>query len=389
MGERPEQDTQIFTEAAERFFAGVQSISPVDGSSDLAKVETSAGTFALRQWPRTTTVERVKLVQGVLDAAGDLVFVPSRASSKDGKPIEQVKRHLFDASVWIDGRPLRRPEFPRRLGRSIALPRNASTQTIDELTGAIAQFHEATRGLVTKRGTPSIPPGRLITVTRDTWSQQRQRLRPIASVTPDVQRWIRTGERAMPLAEKIIGALSDEEVPKLIIAHAHIWPEHVLVQREAGSERLVGIVDFKSVIASTPLLDLAQIATRFNGWSDESAEQVIGAYSDVTPLSPVERRVLPAVAVFDLIAETGRILIALHVELGSPNATEAVRDASDSMLRSLEAVTRTVERLEGINQPGPRKWVHRAPVQGKAPKSRESRSSKSKRPANPRGSSSG
>src|SRR4051812_6174057 len=193
MDERPEQDqTTQFAEAASRFFEKVTSITQVDGSRDLAKVETPTGSFAFRKWPRGATIERVKLVHDVIEAAGDLPFVAKHVPSKAGKPIEQFEQHIFDATVWIDGRPLRRPEFPKRLGRPIPLPRNASSQTIDELAGAIAQFHETTPKIAIKRDTPSLPPGRLITVMRDTWSQQRTRLRPIAGVTPDVQRWIRT-----------------------------------------------------------------------------------------------------------------------------------------------------------------------------------------------------
>jgi hypothetical protein len=54
------------------------------------------------------------------------------------------------------------------------------------------------------------------------------------------------------------------------------------------------------------------------------------------------------------------------------------------MLRSLEAVTKTLERLEGVNQPGPRKWVHRTPPPGKSPRPRTSEGSRPKRPAKPK-----
>lgn len=385
MDDRTNPDNvERFLEATKRFFSEAVTVMPVEGSLNLVNVTTPAGAFALRQWPRTATIEHVKFVHSVLAGLSDLPFVPNQVAGQDDKLIQQADQHLFDATTWLDGRPVRRPELPRRLDRSVSLPRNVSVETLAEVTSAVARMHDATRSLASRPDTPSLPANNLVSAATVTWMQLRNRLRPIAGVTPDIQRWLRTGERVLPLADKVVSTLTAETEPKFVIAHANIWPEHVLVQREAGDERLTGIVDFTKVIASTPLLDLAQIATRFNGWSDESAEQVIGAYVDVTPLSPVERRVLPAIAAVDLVAETGRVLVTLYVELGSPNASESLRDASDTMLRSLESTTRTLERLEGINQPGPRKWVHRPPRQGQSAKARPKQGPGPRRPAKPR-----
>jgi Ser/Thr protein kinase RdoA (MazF antagonist) len=375
---------QDLSTAASKFFPEVTSVEIAAGSHSLARVETPDGVFALRRWPQMTTRERVQYVHAVLAALSDLPFGPKIVSAGEGEKVLKFKQHLFDAYTWLDGKPLRRPESSDRLSQPVSLPRNAAASTIEELTGAIAHMHTATKSLAGKRGGPILPPDALVTGAKAVWMQQRTRLRPIAHLTPNVQRWLRTGERALPLTEKFILTLSNEAETDLVITHANLWPDHVLVQREAGQERVTGIVDFKEVVASTPLLDLAQIVTHFNGWSDDSAEQVIGAYGNIASLTPAERRDLPAIATLDLIASTGRILIALHVELGSPNATESMRDAADSMLRSLEAATITLERLEGINQPGPRKWVHRSPRRAQTSKSPKSSDRPPKRPAKPR-----
>jgi Ser/Thr protein kinase RdoA (MazF antagonist) len=377
-------DQQDLSTAAAKFFPEITSVEMAAGSRSLAKVETPDGTFALRRWPQKTTRERVQYVQAVLAALNEFPFAPTLVRAGDGETVLKFKQHLFDAYTWLEGKPLRRPESSDRLSQPVSLPRNAGASTIEELTGAIAHMHTATKTLAGKRGGPVLPPDGLVTGAKSVWMQQRTRLRPIAHLTPNVQRWLRTGERALPLTEKVISTLSTEAEMEPVITHANLWPDHVLVQREAGQERVAGIVDFKEVVASTPLLDLAQIATHFNGWSDDSAEQVIGAYGNNASLTPAERRVLPAIATLDLIASTGRILIALHVELGSPNATESMRDAADSMLRSLEAATITLERLEGVNQPGPRKWVHRASRKGQPNKSAKSSDRPTKRPAKPR-----
>jgi Ser/Thr protein kinase RdoA (MazF antagonist) len=368
-----------FSNVAARYFPASISITKVEGSDSLARVETATGAFVLRRWPSGTTPERIKFVHSVVSSLSELPFVPKLARAGQETAI-QVDQYLFDAITWLDGKPLRRPEWPARLESPVSLPRPGSVELIEELTAAVAKMHVATKELAEKRTSPKSPMNALIASVRDAWMQQRGRLRPIAHLTPDIQRWLRTGERALPLAERIIAGLPEDAVADFVVAHANLWPEHVLIEREGRVDRLAGLLDFKSVVATTPLLDLAQVAGRFNGWSDETAEIVIGAYSETGRLTPPERRVVPAVAAFDLVAETGRILVTTYAELGSPNAPESMRDAANTMLRSLETATRTMERLEGINVPGPRKWVHRAPRQGKAPKSETRAPQRKKKP---------
>jgi Ser/Thr protein kinase RdoA (MazF antagonist) len=379
----PADRIEQFSKVAARFFPDWISITKVESSDSLARVETSSGAFVLRRWPAGTTPERVKFVHSMLSTLSELPFVPKLARAGEETTVH-LDNQLFDATTWLEGKPLRRPEWPTRLASPVSLPRPGSVELIEELTAAVAKMHLATKGLAEQRSSPKSPMNALIASVRDAWMQQRGRLRPIAHLTPNIQRWLRTGERALPLAERIIASLPEDAAADFVVAHANLWPEHVLIEREGRIDRLAGLLDFKNVVATTPLLDLAQLAGRFNGWSDESAEIVIGAYSEVGHLTPQERRVLPAVAAFDLVAETGRILVTTYVELGSPNAPESMRDAADTMLRSLETATRTMERLEGINVPGPRKWVHRTPRQGQPRKAPTAQSRPKGRPKKPR-----
>jgi Ser/Thr protein kinase RdoA (MazF antagonist) len=362
--------TEPFTKAAAIFFPVVSSVATIEDSDSIAKVETPDGVFALRRWSEGTTPDRVRIVHSVLTSLAELPLVPSLIQA-NGESVVQVEQRYFDATSWLDGKPLRRPERRPGLRSPVFLPRTCSIELIEELASAIAHMHVATKAIAGKRKTPSLPLNVLVASIRASWMQQRGRLRPIAHLTPDIQRWLRTGERALPLAERILSNLPEDSKSELVVGHTNLWPEHVLIERQGGAERLTGILDYKQVAATSPVVDLAQLATHFNGWSDESAEIVIGAYGEVNRLMPPERRVLPAIAALDLVAETGRILTATYVELGSPNAPESMRDAAGVMLRSLEAATKTMERLEGINVPGPRKWVHRPPKPGQTVKERK------------------
>lgn len=369
-----------FSAAAARLFPDATSIEPVETSDSIARVVTPSGAFALRRWPSGTTRERVKFVHSVLASFAELPFVPKLVST-DADTIVEADQHLFDATTWLEGKPVRRPEWRTGLSASVSLPRAGSVELIEAITGATAQMHGASKSLAEKPASQTLPITSLIAGVRALWMQQRGRLRPVAHLTPDIQRWLRTGERSLPLAERIIASLPEDATANLVVAHANLWPDHILIEREGRDDCLSGILDFKQAVATTPLLDLAQIAGRFNGWSDETAEIVIGVYGETGLLTPPERRVLPAVAAFDLVAESGRILVATNVELGSSYAPTSMKSAADAMLRSLESVTKTMERLEGINQPGPRKWVHRAPRPGQT---RKPDVRPSKRPTKPK-----
>jgi Ser/Thr protein kinase RdoA (MazF antagonist) len=383
MSEVTKPDTEReFANAAARLFPDATSVTPIHESHSIAKVETPSGAFALRRWPAGTTPERVKFVHSLLLTLSKLSVVPKVART-NGDSISRVDQGLYDAVTWLEGKPLRRPVLLPRLQALVSLPRTGSIEIIAELTSALAEMHVASKSLAEKGSTPKLPINALIPTVRDSWMRQRGHLRPIAHLTPDIQRWLRTGERALPLAEKIIAGLPEDALSDLVVAHGNLWPTHVLIERHGSVERLTGVLDFKQAVASSPLFDLAQIAGRFNGWSDETAEIVLGAYGETGRLTPSERRVLPAIATLDLVAEAGRILVTTYAELGSPNAPVSMREGAETMLRSLESATRTMERIEGINQPGPRKWVHRPPRPGQPSKPSKSRSQRPQRPKKP------
>ena len=150
-------------------------------------------------------------------------------------------------------------------------------------------------------------------MTRRTWEYHRQQLRPLAPRFPIIQRWIRTAERALFPALSALEAAPDLASSTEIGGHQDLWPSHVLWLRGGrdgggGPARLGGIIDFAEAAASSPLVDLAHLVTHFGGWTADRAETAMGIYSEIRRLSPEERRLLPAVATLDVIAEAGWLL---------------------------------------------------------------------------------
>ncbi|MGH2601799.1 MAG: phosphotransferase, partial [Dehalococcoidia bacterium] len=191
------------------------------------------------------------------------------------------------------------------------------------------------------------------------WQAYRERLRPVATRTPVVQRWLRTAERALPAAGHVLSGASSAFHERQVTGHFGLWPAHVIVHRASGEERIEGLIDFTQAAIGPPVLDLAQLVTRFSGWSADAIEFVTGAYSAVAALPPEDRRLLPAVAALDLTAEVGRLLTATYAT-PRPDAfpaPSALRAGVDTLMTSLEGATAALIRLEGPDRPARRQWV--------------------------------
>ena len=103
-----------------------------------------------------------------------------------------------------------------------------------------------------------------------------------------------------------------------------------------------GLLGWDRVAAGSPLLDIAQATLRLQGWSDEAVEVALGAYAEARPLSPEERRLLPAVAALDAVATTGRLLEQTYAVEETARPPTVLRAAIDMMLRSMTALDRSL-----------------------------------------------
>jgi hypothetical protein len=226
----------------------------------------------------------------------------------DGSTVLALDGHLYDAESWLPGRaPLRGPDLLDERGRGINRPSPLSAATLMSAVRAIATWHGSTESLAARENVPQAPLDAALRAVRASWEEQRQRLRPLAPRTTHIQRWIRTGEVVLAAATEALAGADFLRSRPTVVGHLNLWPAHLLVSRFEGQERITGMLDFAESAASSPLIDLAQLMSHFNGWTGAAAEDAIGAYADVRTLAPEERRLLPAVAGLDLVAETGRL----------------------------------------------------------------------------------
>ena len=163
-------------------------------------------------------------------------------------------------------------------------------------------------------------------------------LRARARREPAIQRWLATGERLMAAAEPIVVVATEDPGLSTRVLHLGFWPAHVLLEGDS----LTGLLGWDRVAAGSPLLDIAQATLRLQGWSDEAVEVALGAYAEARPLSPEERRLLPAVAALDAVATTGRLLEQTYAVEETARPPTALRAAIDMMLRSMTALDRSL-----------------------------------------------
>jgi hypothetical protein len=203
---------------------------------------------------------------------------------------------------------------------------------------AAARLHDVTTLVATRDGIPTAPLSMLPGAVRQAHGRHLAALRARARREPAVQRWLATGERLMAAAEPIVLAASEELGLPASVLHLGLWPAHILLEEDA----LTGLLGWERVAAGSPLLDIAQATLRLQGWSDDSVEVALGAYGEVRPLSPEERRLLPAVAALDAAATTGRLLEQTYAVDATARPPTAVRAAIDIMLRSMTALDRSL-----------------------------------------------
>lgn len=348
--------------AIQRLIPDATDVRTVDNRAHLARVESASGSWCVRRWPSGTAPERIAFVHDLLRASreGDCTFV---SDLPEGSPaFIEDDGHFFDAQSWLPGRsPSRGLDVHDQAGRVINRPAKISESALASAVTRLGRWHVALTPLASREQIPAMPLDSFVRAVRATWEFHRQELRPVASRTPHIQRWLRSSETVLPAAVDALDGADYLRGRPLVVGHLNLWPRHLLFSRGDGTDQLTGLIDFERAAATSPLIDLAQTLTRFNGWSGGAAEEVIGAYATVAPLAPEERRLLPAVAGLDLIAEIGRLLAwgYLSQSIAETGGGDLIRAGASAMLLSLEAVAPAVARGDRKEAPKARQWVHR------------------------------
>lgn len=346
------------TRAAALFLPGASRFVPVPGHDHIIRVEHD-GAWKVRRWPEATPHGRVDFVHRVLEqAAGEADGLAPRArATPDGARSIVVRGALYDCQSWLPGEAVAGgPEAEVRDGRLAPLPVVVPDELVIATLRRLATAHARTAALAEGQRLVVPPLSQLLAAVSQSWKEQRGVLRPLAAATPAVRRWLAIGERALPAAETAITEASAEEASRTL-CHFGLWPAHVIVPESSEPADGLGLIGWEHCNVGSALIDVAQLVSRFRGWSAAGAELAIAAYSEVAPLRPEDRRLLPAVAALDLIATSGQMLIDAYG--GRPGGTRArtpLREAARSLLDSLDAASSALTAQERPKRQANRAW---------------------------------
>lgn len=390
--------------AATAFFPALIACWPVPNAPHLARVETGDTTFLVRRWPEGTASARIDVTAAALALAhqGGLTTVPRMVPlpGSDDRFALLDGGQLYSASTWLPGRPLSRyGGFRNPDGLTIDVPLPPSVAAEDVLLDAvrtIGHFHQASRSLANDSRLPAGTLGAMLAKGQETWAIQRRIIGHHAASFPEIRRWLRCGNRVIPAAgERLAGFGSRDQ--RSVVVHGDLWPIHLLIDDGATRRELTGVVGWSRPLGGSPMIDLAHLAVHSSGWSAAMAESILGAYTEVAPLSPEERRILPVVAALDLVGRVGSLLHRAFVDeraIGN-EALPVLRSGLKTLLVSLENLTQVLapegERDKGrpgSTQTGGRVWDRSrpAPVRSRrgAPRSGSGRSRPESRPGTPK-----
>lgn len=348
---------------APRFFDRIEQTEPVGSAPHLLRVRADGSDFVMREWNAGVPIARVSLAARALVLAGpvcaDRLPVPCSVLGEADAWAVSAGDRLVSAVSWLPGRPLARYgayRTPEGEVIDVPLPASAPAEAIVlEAVRTIGRFHAATVSLARESVPGSSPLARLLRETQATWAAQRREVGQRAASSPEIRRWLRCGNRILPVASEYLEQ-SAATVGTTVI-HGDIWPANLLIEGNAADRALTGIVGWSSVAVGSPLIDLAHLAIHTSGWSGALAETILGAYTEVATLTPMERRLLPVVAALDLVPRVGWLLNLAFVD------DRMIGHESQPVLRSgLKSLLMSLENLTQILAPEP-EWNQRKAIE--------------------------
>jgi hypothetical protein len=297
----------------------------------------------IREWAPPTTTERVAAIRTLLGRAPDGTRIPRPVGAPGD--VAMLAGRVADACTVIEGLPLNRHGRFDVPGRGeVAIPLHESTDPGDmlvETARVLARVHAATREGPELAATGQLSALELHVAAKARWQEARKRLGTHAENLPEVRRWLRCGNRVIPIAGDRLHAAGEAASGHPVLIHNDLWPADLLVDTPSLPKELLGVVRWTSALAGSPVIDLAQLSVHVSGWSAGRTESILGAYSELAPLRPAERRLVPVVAAVDLLDQLARLLEIAYLDdaIANDPAQPFIRGGIKVLLRSLEQLT--------------------------------------------------
>lgn len=311
----------------------------------------------IRIWEPPATVERVTAIRTLLARGPDDIGIPRPVGDPDTAVL--IGGRVYDACAVTSGLPLNRhgvfhlPKFG-----NVEIPLHETADHGDiliETARVLGAIHEVTRNQPELADTGATSAIELHTATQARWLEARKRLGRHAESLQEVRRWLRCGNRVVPIAADRLKAAGEIASASPVLIHNNIWPAHLIVDAPSQPRALRGVTGWTSAMAGSPVLDLAQLSVRVTGWSEATVESILGTYSEHAELPPAARRLVPVVAAVDLLDQLAWLLEIAYLddEIANDPAQPFIRGGIKVLLRSLEQLTNVLAPPEpGTRRPG-------------------------------------
>jgi len=247
----------------------------------------------------------------------------------------EAEGRLVEATTWADGRDWTNGRIALLAGVGMHRPLPVPSGGLPRLARTVATAHAASAETVEATLLPFTLRD-FEREQRDIWSRQRSRILASRAREVHLGRWLKASEKVAVASFDLLNDAGFLEGLPLVAVNRQLSPAHIVADR--GN---LTLVDWSRAVAGSPLLDIAQIVTRFNGWDTTVVEETLESYAEVRQLTANERRLLPVIACLDLIVETGRLLeIAYANRDVRPESAvaESARSGAAASLYSLEAL---------------------------------------------------
>ena len=317
----------------------------------------AGGTAQIRIWEPPATVDRVSAIRTLLGRVPEGDGVPRPVGDDDA--VVMIGGCVYDACTVTEGLPLNRHGvFTVKGHGEVAIPLHETADHGDMLIDAakvLAHVHEATRNQPELTSTGQTSALELHAAVQASWRDARKHLGSHAESLTEVRRWLRCGNRIIPIAADRLESAGEVASESPVLIHDNIWPAFLMVDAPSSPKVLHGMTGWASATAGSPVLDLAALSVRVTGWSGATVESILGAYSDHTELAPAARRLVPVVAAVDLLNQLARLLEIAYLDdaISNDQAQPFIRGGIKVLLRSLEQLTNVLAPPEpATRRPG-------------------------------------
>ncbi|HYH13137.1 MAG TPA: hypothetical protein VD789_12335 [Thermomicrobiales bacterium] len=235
----PTDNPSDWTLAAERLF-GDGIVVRSEATRTFASGETVAH---VRIWEPPATVERVTAIRTLHTRVPDGTGIPRPVGEPDSAVL--IGGRVYDACSILEGQPLNRHGLFHLPGHGpVEIPLHETADHGDMLIDAarvLAVVHEATRDQPELAATGATSAMQLHTAVQARWLDARKRLGAHAESLQEVRRWLRCGNRVVPIAADRLKAAGEIASTSPVLIHNNIWPAYLMVDDPSTPRSLYGV----------------------------------------------------------------------------------------------------------------------------------------------------